>query len=327
MLWALVLVPAALAAYLWSQRRRSRYVARFTNLNLLASVIPRTPGWRRHLPAALYLLAMVGLLLALARPQATVLVPKEQATVVLVMDVSGSMDAVDVAPTRLVAAVAGAERFVDRLPDSFRVGLVTFSSTAQLVVAPTVDRQAIKDALDGLRAGGGTAIGDAIQRALGLRRPPASAPTRSSAPLARPAPDPSVTGPMVILLLSDGANTAGRTDPLIAADHARQLGVPIHTLAFGTPEGQVTVPNQAGQFSVTPVPPDPAGLAAIAERAGGQAHTAATPDSLERIYRQLGTQIGFVQQRQEITVVFAAAALLPLVVGGLLSLVWFRRFP
>jgi Ca-activated chloride channel homolog len=327
MLWALLLLPVAVAAYLLGQRRRARYAARFTNLDLLNNVVPRSPGWRRHLPAALYLLALAGLLLALARPQATVSVPKQQANVILIMDVSGSMNAVDVAPSRLLAAVNAASRFVDRLPSGFRVGLISFSTTAQLLASPTTDRQAIHDALGGLRAEGSTAIGDAIERALDLRRPPPT--TSSGAPaVPRPTTDPALRRlPMVLLLLSDGANTAGRTPPQRAADDAHQLGVPIYAIALGTQAGTVDVPDESGQLRTTPVPPDPGGLQAIAQRTGGQAFTAPTATNLERIYRRIGTRIGFVRQDQEITVAFAAAALLLLAAGGALSLIWFRRLP
>jgi Ca-activated chloride channel homolog len=329
MLWALALLPAAVGAYLLGQRRRARYAARFTNLDLLNNVVPRSPGWRRHLPAALYLLALAGLLLALARPQATVLVPKQQANVLLIMDVSGSMNATDVTPTRLLAAIDAAGRFVDRLPSAFRVGLISFSTTAQLLATPTTDRQAIHDALSSLQAQGSTAIGDAIERALDLRRPPTTSSGSPAVPARpRPAPDPALrTLPMVILLLSDGANTAGRTPPQLAADHAHRLGVPIYAIALGTQAGTVDVPDESGQLRTTPVPPDPGGLQDIAQRSGGQAFTAPSATNLERIYHQIGTRIGFVRQDQEITVAFAAASLLLLAAGGALSLAWFRRLP
>jgi len=326
MLWALLLLPVAIAAYLLGQRRRTSYTARFANLDLLANVVARSPGWRRHLPAVLYLLALACLLLALARPQATVLVPKQQANVILIMDVSRSMTAVDVAPSRLVAAADAAGGFVDRLPNGFRIGLISFSTTAQLVATPTTDRQAVHDGLSSLRAKGGTAIGDAIERALDLRRPP---PTSSSANVpARPAPDPALrTLPMALLLLSDGANTSGRTPPQRAADDAHQLRVPIYTIALGTQDGTVNLPDLSGQPRMTSVPPDPGGLQQIAQRTGGQAFTAPTATNLGRVYRQIGTRIGFVHQDREITVAFAAAALLLLAAGGTLALVWLQRLP
>ena len=334
-LWALLLVPVAVAAYLLGQRRRTRYAVRFTNLDLLANVVTRSPGWRRHLPPALYLLALTGLLLSLARPQAVTLVPKEQATVMLVMDTSGSMNATDVAPSRMISAEQAALTFVNQLPAKFRVGLVSFAGTAQILVRPTTDRVAVQDALASLNADGPTAMGDAIERALEARRPPTPpgptttlrnqqfAPPSTTAP-----PDPSKEPPMVVLLLSDGANTQGRTQPLDAARHARALSVPIFTIALGTDTGMVDIPDeQTGQLRRIPVPPDKFTLQRVADATGGRFFTAPSAKDLKAIYRDLGSKIGFVKQRQEITVIFAAAALLLLVAGAGLSLIWFSRFP
>ncbi|MGE5596165.1 MAG: VWA domain-containing protein, partial [Hyphomicrobiales bacterium] len=159
---ALLLVPLAIWAYLAVQRRRARYAVRFTNLDLLANVVDEEPGWRRHLPAALYIAALAALLLALARPEVSVAVPKEQATVILVTDVSGSMNAKDVEPTRLAAAQQAAGVLVDELPEGFRVALVTFSTGVQTRVLPTTDREAVRSALEQLRANGGTAMGEAL---------------------------------------------------------------------------------------------------------------------------------------------------------------------
>jgi Ca-activated chloride channel homolog len=334
-LWALLLVPAAVAAYLLGQRRRTRYAVRFTNLDLLANVVRRSPGWRRHLPPALYLLALTGLLLSLARPQATTLVPKEQATVMLVMDTSGSMNATDVAPSRMLAAEQAALTFIDQLPAKFRVGLVSFAGTAQILVRPTTDRVAVQDALATLNADGPTAMGDAIERALEARRPPTPPAPSTTAPngqrLTPPStttPDPSKEPPMVILLLSDGANTQGRTQPLDAARHARQVSVPIFTIALGTDTGMVDIPDeQTGQLRRIPVPPDKFTLQRVADATGGRFFTAPSNKDLKAIYHDLGSKIGFVKQRQEITVIFAAGALLLLVAGAGLSLVWFSRFP
>ncbi len=301
LLWALLLVPAALLAYLLGQRRRTRYAVRFTNLDLLANVVSRSPGWRRHLPPALYLLALTGLLLSLARPQAVTLVPKEQATIMLVMDTSGSMNATDVAPSRLIAAEQAAMVFLREVPEKFRIGVVAFSGTAQILIRPTTDRLAVQDTLASLHAEGPTAMGDAIERALEARRPP---------------------------LLSDGSNTQGRTQPLDAARHARQLKVSVFTIALGTDMGMVDVPDeQTGQLRRIPVPPDKFTLRRIAEATGGRFYTAPSSRDLKGIYRDLGSKIGFVKQKQEITVVFAAASLLLLVAGAGLSLIWFSRFP
>jgi Ca-activated chloride channel homolog len=327
LLWTLLLVPVAVAAYLLAQRRRSRYTVRFTNLDLLANVISAKPGWRRHLPPAFYLLALAALLISLARPQALALVPKEQATVILVMDVSGSMNATDVEPTRLVSSQRAAAGFIQQLPEKFRVGIVSFASTAQTLTRPTTDRAAVYEAVASLHAEGATAMGDGIERALDVKRPPAP-PSSSSA---RPAPDPSVQqasdAPMVVLLLSDGANTQGRAQPMEAASHAKELGVPVFTIALGTDQGMVDVPDETGNLRRIPVPPDKLTLQRIAEATGARFFAAPSSRDLKEVYKELGSKIGFVKERQEITVVFAATGLLFLVAGATMSLVWFNRFP
>jgi Ca-activated chloride channel homolog len=327
MLWALLLVPVALAAYLFAQRRRSRYTVRFTNLDLLANVVSGTPGWRRHLPPALYLLALAALLTSLARPQALTLVPKEQATLVLVMDVSGSMNATDVQPTRLVAAQRAASGFVEDLPDKFRVGIVSFASTAQTLTRPTTDRAAVYEAIGSLHAEGATAMGDGIERALDVKRPPTPPPT---GPGARPAPSPPSGGsepPLIVLLLSDGANTQGRTQPMQAAADAKALGVPVFTTALGTEQGMVDVPDETGNLRRIPVPPDKLTLQRIADTTGARFFAAPSDGDLKQVYKELGSKIGFVKEQQEVTVVFAATGLLFLVAGAAMSLVWFSRFP
>jgi Ca-activated chloride channel family protein len=329
-LWALALVPVAALAYLFGQRRRTRYAVRFTNLDLLANVITRSPGWRRHLPPALYLLALTGLLLSLARPQAVTLVPKEQATVMLVMDTSGSMNATDVAPSRMIAAEQAATIFLKELPDKFRVGVVAFSGTAQILIRPTTDRSAVQDSLASLHAEGPTAMGDAIERALEARLPP-SPPTTTNPQGGVPtttAPDLAKQPPTIILLLSDGSNTQGRTQPLDAARHARQLNVPVFTISLGTDTGMVDVPDETtGQVRRIPVPPDKFTLRRVAETTGGRFFAAPSSKDLKGIYHDLGSKIGFVRQKQEVTVVFAAASLLLLVAGAGLALIWFSRFP
>jgi Ca-activated chloride channel homolog len=333
-LWGLALVPVAVLAYLFGQRRRTRYAVRFTNLDLLANVVTRSPGWRRHLPPALYLLALTGLLLSLARPQAVTLVPKEQATVMLVMDTSGSMNATDVAPSRMIAAEQAANIFLEELPDKFRVGVVAFSGTAQILTRPTTDRTAVQDSLASLHAEGPTAMGDAIERALEARLPSsATVPTtippngQGSVPTTT-APDLSKQPPTVILLLSDGSNTQGRTQPLDAARHARQLNVPVFTISLGTDTGMVDVPDETtGQLRRIPVPPDKFTLRRVAEATGGRFFAAPSSRDLKGIYQDLGSKIGFVRQKQEVTVVFAAASLLLLVAGAGLALIWFSRFP
>ena len=328
LLWGLVLVPLALATYVLAQRRRARYAIRFTNLDLLANVAPRRPGWRRHLPAALYLGALSTLLVALARPQAVVPVPRDEATVMLVMDVSGSMNANDVEPSRLAAAKSAAGAFLDQLPPQFRVGLVTFSSAAQSVAPPSVDRAAVRQAIGSLRALGGTAMGDGIELALETRSTagahPTSSPTQTLPGSGAPSPAPAEdAAPTVILLLSDGANSAGQTDPIEAATQAQQQGVPVFTVALGTQTGTLDL----GGNRRMPVPPDERTLRQIAEITDGRFFSAPTQDDLKSIYQNLASRIGWVEQEQEVTVAFAAAALALLLTGGGLSLALFNRFP
>jgi len=279
------------------------------------------------------------LLVSLARPQSVVLVPKEQATIVMVIDVSGSMNATDVEPTRLLAAQQAANSFLENLPAKFRVGLVSFSATAQTLARPTTDRVAVRDALSSLHADGGTAMGDAIDRGLEAKRPPAPQADRPKGKSgAQPTPttatttpgDAQPTGkepPVVMLLLSDGANTVGKKQPVDAAEEAKRLHVPIFTIALGTDSGVVEVPDESGQPRRIPVPPDKVTLRRVADITGGKFFTAPSNRDLKGVYRDLGSRIGFVKERQEVTVVFAAGALLLLVAGGALSLVWFNRFP
>jgi Ca-activated chloride channel homolog len=236
-----------------------------------------------------------------------------------------------VAPTRLVSSQRAATEFIEQLPEKFRVGIVSFASTAQTLTRPTTDRPAVYEAVDSLHAEGATAMGDGIERALDVKRPPTPPPTGSSA---RPAPDPGAqqgtTGndaPLVVLLLSDGANTQGRTQPMEAASDARELGVPVFTIALGTDRGMVDVPDETGNLRRIPVPPDKLTLQRIAETTGARFYAAPSNDDLKEIYRELGSKIGFVKEKQEITVVFAASGLLFLVAGATMSLTWFSRFP
>jgi Ca-activated chloride channel family protein len=350
LLAGLLLVPLALAAYLLVQRRRSKYVVRFTNVDLLTNLVPRRPGIRRHIPTALYLAAMAFLVVALARPSMTLKVPREEATVMLTMDVSRSMTATDVDPTRLAAAKKAASEFVDSLPAAFRIGLVAFSTDARLVVQPTTDRGQVRDAIDNLTADGGTALGDAIaistdatadarntsaetDPAAGASPDPAAT-APSASPDATPAPgasaDPaSGTGTPVTatILLSDGANSTGSTEPLDAAKEAAAEGMPIYTIALGTPDGTVDVQDQFGQVHQLEVPPDTETLKQVAQVTGGKYFDAPTAEDLAAVYESLGSKVGFTDQQQEVTQWFAAAALLLVVAGGGLAALWFNRFP
>jgi Ca-activated chloride channel family protein len=325
LLWGWLALPAAIAAYLLVRRRRMRYAVRFTNVDLLAGVGPRAMGWRRYLPAACYVLALGALLTSLARPQATVAVPREQATVILVMDTSGSMAATDVQPSRLVAARQAARTFIDQLPAPFQVAVVAFSGAAETLALPTTDRPAVREALGLLRAEGGTAMGDGIERAIQLAQtiPPDGAPPATPTPAATATPAPADSGlPAAILLLSDGANTSGLVQPLQAAAHARDLGIPVYTIALGTPTGTL---ESLGRRQ--PVPPDPVTLSRIAEITGGEFFTAPTAGDLQRIYRDLGSRIGYVHEQREITVAFVAAGAVLLAAGGALAVAWLNRCP
>lgn len=347
LLFALLLVPAALFAYLLLQRRRTRYVVRFTNVALLENLVPRRPAWRRHVPAALYLVAIAALGFALARPSMTIAVPREEATVMLTMDTSRSMLATDVAPDRLTAAKAAASSFIDKLPPGFRVGLVAFSTEARLVVAPTADRGQLRAALNSLRADGGTALGDAIglsvdaaDLAAGPTGHPAAAPSSpspgSSAPADLPAAPPASPGsaadeggaPLVAtVLLSDGKSSTGLLEPLDAAKEAAARGVPVYTIALGTASGTVEVQDNLGRTETIQVPPDTATLAAIAKATGARFFEAPTSEDLATIYEGLGSRVGFTMEQQEVTQWFAAGALLMVLAGAGLAAFWFNRIP
>ena len=352
LLAGLLLVPLALGAYILVQRRRSRYVVRFTNVDLLTNLVPRSPGVRRHVPTALYLGAMTFLVVALARPSITLQVPREEATVMLTMDVSRSMTATDVDPTRLAAAKAAATGFVDSLPAAFRIGLVAFSTDARLVVQATTDRGQVRDAIAGLRADGGTALGDAIALSVdatadarsvssetdGAGADPSSSPSASPQasddPAASPdpgaSPDPAAgdrTPVTATILLSDGANSTGQAEPLEAAQEAADEGMPIYTIGLGTPDGVVEVQDQFGQVQQLQVPPDTETLQEVAEMTGGRYFDAPTAEDLAAVYESLGSKVGYTEQVQEVTQWFAAGALLLVLVGGGLAALWFNRFP
>jgi Ca-activated chloride channel family protein len=337
-LFALLLVPAALLAYWFVQHRRPKYAVRFTNLDLLANVIERAPGWRRHLPPLLYVLALGALVVAIARPQTTEDVPKEEATVILVMDVSGSMRATDVEPTRLDAAKESARSLVDDLPKDFQVALIAFSNNVKTLVPPTKDRETVKKGLDGLLADRGTAMGDAIVQALDLARPPeapdsvtpGAAPARGRGVTPTPVPKRSANQadrPAVIVLLSDGANSTGFADPVEAAYDAKGRGVPIFTVALGTAQGVVDVTDQAGRVRRIQVPPDEDTLRQIAEITDARFFAAPSASDLKAVYADLGSKIGYDSRETEVGYWFAGAAAVLLMVAGGLSAWWFNRFP
>jgi len=348
LLLGLLLVPIAIGFYLWAQRRRNKYAVRFTNLDLLANIAPRRPSWRRHLPPFLYLGAIAALLIGLARPTMVVAVPREDATVLLTMDVSGSMKATDVDPTRLDAARAAAQTFIDQLPEDVRVGIVAFASEPVTLVSPTTDRAQLAAALQSLRPRDGTAMGDALMEVLDIaeqlqadgRETPdtSSAPTATDTPTSSAAPDASGTpaGPIdqpsgqplvAAILLSDGKNSVGETEPMEAANRAATLGVPVYTIALGTPDGTVEVRDDLGRLVTLPVPPDKETLQQIADTTGGKAFDAPTAEDLASVYANLESRIGYTEERQEVTFALVGAGLLLVLVGAGLSAVWFGRLP
>jgi Ca-activated chloride channel homolog len=331
-LLALPLVPLTILALVMARRRRIRYAIRYPALDVLAGVVERERRGR-WIPAALLVLALTALLLGAARPMARVPVPRDEATVMLVIDVSGSMNADDVDPTRMEAAQRAATRFLDRLPERFQVGLVTFSSEAETLVPPTTDREAVRTALATLNANGGTAMGDGLARALDVIEAARQeavggpGPTTTVDPNAQGAtpspttPDPPTeqraVPPAVTLLLSDGANSAGG-DPFVQADRARQLRVPVYTIALGTANGVLRQPNAFGGTRIQPVPPDPDSLARIAETSNGRFFQAPTSENLTAVYDSLGSRIGFRLEEREVTVAFTVAGLLLLAAAGAL---------
>jgi Ca-activated chloride channel homolog len=309
----LVLPLALLAAYLLVQRRRHTQVVRFTSVALLDSVAPRRQGWQRHVPAAVLLLTLVVLTLAFAQPAMAMRIPKDRATIMLTLDTSASMTSADVAPSRLAAAEAQATRFVNDLPKGIQVGLVTFDSSARLLVPPTTDRAQLVSAIQSLSVGGGTATGPGLRESLAAI---AAVPKGTSG---KPAP-------AAIVLMSDGSPTIGDGDlsPSDAADaaaqDARAQKVPVDTIAFGTSGGTVSVQGQD-----VPVPYDPAAMARIAQESGGRSFTAESADQLRSIYEQIGRDVAYTVQTRDLTAAFTGLGLLTGVIAAAGALMWTQR--
>jgi Ca-activated chloride channel family protein len=317
-LLGLLVVPVGVVLYVLADRRRRREAERFGAPPLVSGLVSAKPGRRRHVPFVLVLAALVALVLGVARPEATVSVPKEEATVVLTLDTSRSMAADDVRPSRLQAAREAARAFLERVPEHYRVAIVSFSSEAQLVLPPTADRDAASEALAQIRLGSGTALGDAIVRSVEAVRPGAAASGSSTA-------EPADAVPATVLLLSDGEQTAGRATPAQGAALARRLGVPVNTVALGAAPAVVEVPLAGGLRERVTVQPDPRTLRAVAEQTGGQFYEAPDADSLQEVYAELGSRLGTRQEERELTQLFAAAGGILLLAGSVTSMLWFRR--
>jgi Ca-activated chloride channel family protein len=332
----LLVVPLAIALYVLVERRRMRYAIRFTNLDVLGSVTGDGSYRRRFVPLALFLLALAALCIGMARPRHTTLVPRDRATVILVIDVSRSMEAKDVKPSRIGAATAAVRTFLDRVPDRLQVGLIAFAGDPAVAAPPTTDHDLVRKSLDTIEwfpSFGGTAIGDALAAAVKLGQQAVTSMNGSLASVTTAAPDTPTHGLVSILFLSDGAQTRGELEPLAGADLAKAAGIPVYTVALGTPNGSLNFGGGSfpggGPFGVRriPVPPDPDTLRAIAVRTGGQFFAAQSAKSLQSAYSKLGSRLGRKPGQSEITYGFLAAAALLLVSAGVLSAFWSPRLP
>jgi Ca-activated chloride channel family protein len=324
MLLLLLVIPLALAAYLLLQRRPARYALAFTNIDVLASVVERSSAWRRYVPLALFLLALAALAVGLARPEVSVSQERENATVVLVIDSSGSMLADDVTPTRLEAAQRAVRTFLEQIPEQFRVGMVTFAAEPQVIAPPTTDREVVRSSLDFLIPLRGTAIGDALARAADVARTAGATEGRTLASVA--APSRSERSPAAILLLSDGFQTAGLLTPLEGAERAKSFGIPVFTIALGTPEGVLDL-GFGGLSRQIPVPPDPETLRAIARETGGRFFDAPSAEALQAAYSQLGSLLSNEPGELEATFAFLAGGGVLLLASAALSALWSSRLP
>jgi Ca-activated chloride channel homolog len=285
LLAGLVLLPVLVALYVrWERRTRP-----FAPAALMPSVVRARSGWRRHVAVVGYGAALTALLVSLAQPQATVAVPRPESRVVVVTDRSGSMRATDIGPTRLAAAKSAAGTFLRAVPSSVRVGAVVFNTKAEVLQSPTRDHDAVREALEPVRAVGRTAIGDALHTGLDT--------VRGRAPAA-------------ILLLSDGDSVRGR-DPLDVAEEAKRRGVPVFTVALGTPNGTI---------NGKPALADPETLREIARTSGGRAYTAENADQLNAVYERLGSTVATEKRKEEVTYLFAGGALVLMTLSALTSI-------
>ena len=295
------------------QRARRKLVVRFTSVGMLASVAPRRSGWQRHIPAGALLAALALLVIGFAQPASATRTPRQRATVILTLDVSGSMISNDVAPSRLGAAQEAARGFVRALPAGVQLGLVSFASTANVLVQPTADRTTVVAAINGLRAGGGTATGEAVLLSLDAINALAVGSDAKKAPAA-------------IVLMSDGSPTVGHNglSPLesvaSATAAAKQAGVKVNTIAFGTEAGQIVLGGRS-----LAVPWDPVAMAQIASDSGGRTFTAQTAGQLKSVYSQIGRVVGYDVRRHEITAWFTGIALVFAILAAVTALIWTQR--
>jgi Ca-activated chloride channel homolog len=306
---ALLAVAAVVALYVVLQLRRARYAARFTNVALLGSLVPRRAGWRRHVAFGAVVLGLAALVASLAQPSAEVRVPRERATVIMAVDVSLSMRATDIQPTRFAAMQKAAKEFVDVLPKRINLGLVSFAGTASSLVTPTTDRGQVRAAIDNLKLAEATAIGDAIFTSL-------QAIQNYETTLGTEGAD---VPPARIVLLSDGYSTVGR-EATQAIDAANGAKVPVSTIAFGTDYGTLDLNGET-----VPVPVDSGTLKKIADDTKGSFSQAASAGQLEQVYKDLGSKIGYADEPRDISPWFVRGGLLFAFLGVVLSLLWTSR--
>lgn len=335
-LLALLLIPALLLSYVWMQRRRARYAVRFASVGLARQAVGKGPGIKRHIPAAVYLLALTVMILALARPQASIRVPRNTGTVILVIDVSGSMQAKDVKPSRMDATKEAAQGFVERQPNGVKIGVVSFSDFGALVQAPTRDKELVQKALARLQPQRGTNIGGGLQSALDALyegsdtpRPTVEAaqPNAPRRPTATPAPSAAGKGeqkgpPASIVLVSDGESNVG-PPALDVAQEALKSGIKVYTIGIGTKEGTVLSISNRRVFTKL----DEDTLRGVAETTGGRYLNAQNESELRTVYDELAREREFEKEKTEVTFGFTAGALALSVIGGVLSLFWFNRLP
>lgn len=315
-LWFLLLVAALAVVYVLLQRQRKAYALRFSAGDLFDSIAPDRPGVRRYVPAAAFLVSLTVLITGFAQPARSVRVPRERATVIVAIDVSLSMQAPDVEPNRLEAAQAAADRFIDELPPTLNVGVVSFAGTAAVLVTPTQDRFAAQRAIDNLSLAESTAIGEAIFTSLeALNNAPAD--EQGEPPPAR------------IVLLSDGETTVGRPDAE-AVEAAREAEIPVSTIAFGTEGGTIVYDDprtEVVESDPIRVPVREDNLRAIAEETEGAFFSASSLEELDAVYEDIGSAVGFERVNEEITDWFAGTGLVILALSSALSLLWFQRIP
>ncbi|MGW4946574.1 VWA domain-containing protein [Actinoplanes sp. NPDC004185] len=308
--WLLAVLSVLLVAgaYVLRQFRRRTYAMKFTNVELLRTLAPKGLGWRRHVAAGAFLLSLLSLAFAMARPSIDREEPLERATVMLAIDVSLSMEADDVQPNRIEAAQEAAKAFVQELPPTYNLGLVSFAKAANVLVSPTKDRAAVLAGIDGLTLAEATATGEAVFTSLDAIR-------------TVPADGADGVPPARIVLLSDGYRTSGRSveDAAAAAEAAN---VPVSTIAFGTDTGVVDIRGQLQR-----VPVDRLSLQQLADKTKGYFYEAASVSELKQVYEDMGSSIGHRIEPREVTQWYAGVALLLGLLAGAMSLLWTSRLP